>query len=120
MLVMVEFFPIMRWTFLHCGIYKWFAIGFVAFFILRLLPFIRRNEEMLQTFTHELTHTIVAVMFFRKIHYFHAEERSGVMGHSGGKFGQNFITLAPYCLPIFTYVFLLLRIIGAWKQMMWF
>jgi hypothetical protein len=108
------------WGIQHYALYKWFGVGVGAYFILRLLPFVRQNSELFQTFTHELTHTIVAVMLLRKIHYFHAEERSGVMGHSGGRFGDIFIALAPYCLPIFTYAFLLLRIIGAWKQLMWF
>jgi hypothetical protein len=42
------------------------------------------------------------------------------MSHSGGRFGDIFISLAPYCLPIYTYAFLLLRILGAQKQLMWF
>ena len=119
-LAAVEFYPVLLWGIKHYALYKWFGAGFMMYFILRLLPFFRKNSEMFQTFTHELTHTIVAVMFCRKIHSFYAEERSGIMWHSGGRFGDIYITLAPYCLPIFTYAFLLLRIIGASKQLMWF
>jgi hypothetical protein len=86
-----------------------------------LLPFFRKNEKFMQTFSHELTHTIVGLMFGRKIHSFRATAgEGGEMCHSGGRFGGIFISLAPYCLPLFTYVFLLLRIIGAWKLLLWF
>ena len=75
----------------------------------------------MQTFSHELTHTIVGLMFGRKIHSFKAtNDEGGEMWHSGNRFGGIFIALAPYCLPIFTYAFLLLRIIGASNQLMWF
>ncbi|MDR2425194.1 MAG: M50 family metallopeptidase [Prevotellaceae bacterium] len=89
--------------------------------MLRLLPFIKRNESFMQTFSHELSHTIVGLMFGRKIYSFRATaEQGGEIWRSEGRFGDIFISLAPYCLPLFTYAFLLLRIIGAWKQMMWF
>jgi hypothetical protein len=114
-LATVELYPVLLWGIKHYALYKWFGAGFGAYFILRLLPFVRKNGEVFQTFTHELTHTIVAAMFMRKIHYFHAEEHSGVMGHSGGKFGNIFIMLAPYCLPIFTYAFLILRLLSDLK-----
>lgn len=39
------------------------------------------------------------------------------MTHGGNTFGKTFITLAPYYLPIFTFAFLLLRIIGAWESL---
>jgi hypothetical protein len=120
LLAAIEFYPVLLWGIKHCSVYKWFGAGFVSYFVLRLIPFVKKNGELFQTFTHELTHTIVAVMFFRKIHSFHAEERSGVMEHSGGRFGDIFISLAPYCLPVFSYAFLLLRIIGAWRELMWF
>jgi len=119
-LAAIEFYPVLLWGIKHYDLYKWFGAGFATYFILRMLPFVRKNGELFQTFIHELTHTVVAVLFFRKIHSFYAGEHSGVMKHSGGRFGDIFISLAPYCLPIFTYAFLLLRIIGTWKQQMWF
>jgi hypothetical protein len=79
-----------------------------------------RKGDWFQTFTHELTHTVVAILFFRKIHGFHADEKGGVMYHSGGRFGDIFISLAPYCFPIFTYIFLFLRIFSAENHILWF
>jgi cellulose synthase/poly-beta-1,6-N-acetylglucosamine synthase-like glycosyltransferase len=120
-LAAVEFYPIVLWATTHFALYKWVGVGIGAYFVLRLLPFVRKNEEFMQTFSHELTHTIVGLMFGRKIHAFRATSgEGGEMWHSGGRFGSTFISLAPYCFPIFTYAFLLLRIIGAWQMLMWF
>ncbi len=93
----------------HYMIYMWFGIGLVSYFILGL--FFRKNRAWLQTFSHELTHTIVSIFFFRKIHSFTAERGEGVMTFSGGKFkiGDLMISLSPYFLPIFTIFFLLIR-----------
>ncbi len=90
-------------------IYMWFGIGLVSYFVLGL--FFRKNREWLQTFSHELTHTLVSIFFFRKIHSFTAERGEGVMTFSGGKFkiGDLMISLSPYFLPIFTIFFLLIR-----------
>jgi hypothetical protein len=95
----------------------WFFIGIGSYFILRLIPQLKKNEEWLQTFSHELSHTIVGLLFFQRIHSFQAGEKSGAVYHSGHRFGETFISLAPYYLPIFTFAFLLLRIIGAWKSL---
>lgn len=120
-LATVEFFPAILWTLKHFAVYKWTGVGSGAYFLLRLLPCIKKNEGFMQTFSHELTHTIVGLMFGRKIYSFKATNGDGgEMWHSGGRFGDMFISLAPYCLPIFTYAFLVLRIIGAWKLLLWF
>lgn len=116
-LVGKEFIPTLVWVFNHMFLYQWMFYGFIAYCIVRKLPFFKRNEEWLQTFSHELSHAIVSLMFFRKIHSLHVDERSGVVWHSDGGIGDIFITLAPYCLPIFTYMFLLLRIIGDSKML---
>ncbi len=93
----------------HYTIYMWFGIGLVSYFILGLL--FRKNRKWLQTFSHELTHTIVSLLYFRKIHSFNAEQGEGVIYFSRGKFnlGDLMISLAPYFLPIFTIFFLLIR-----------
>jgi hypothetical protein len=120
-LAAVEFYPVLLWGIKHYALYKWFGAGFGAYFMLRLLPFFRKNEGFMQTFSHELTHLIVSLMFGQKNHSFRASDgEGGEMRHSDSHFGGIFISLAPYCLPIFTYAFLFLRIIGAWKQLMWF
>lgn len=68
-------------------------------------------------FRMNLSHTIVGLMFFQRIHSFYAEENQGVVWRSGIPIGDIFIGLAPYCLPLFTYALLLLRIIGANKML---
>ena len=66
-LATMEFYPVLLWGIKHYTLYKWFGAGFGVYFLLRLLPFVRKNEVFIQTFSHELTHTIVGLMFFRNI-----------------------------------------------------
>lgn len=116
-LTATEFFPAFGWIFSHIKVYQWMLYGMAAYFIIRMIPFASRNELWLQTFSHELSHTVVSLMFFQKIHSFRADEDNGIMWHSGRRWGGIFISLAPYCLPIYTFAFLLLRIIGANKML---
>ena len=115
--ISMEFYFSFKWLLYHLSLYMWFFIGFGAYFVLRLILFFRKNEEFLQIFSHELTHTVVGLFFFQKIHSFQANEQEGVVWHSGRRYGSLCISLAPYCLPIFTFAFLLLRIIGANKSL---
>lgn len=91
-------------------IYLWFGVGIVAYYVLRIFPFVRKNAEWFETWTHELTHTIVGLLFFHKIHSFSAGEGDGQISHSGRFLNNIFITLAPYCLPIYTFIFCIIRI----------
>ena len=116
-LIIKEWWLTFKWMAHHWKVYLWFFLGMGAYFILRLIPQIKKNEEWLQVFSHELSHTIVGFLFFQKIHSFQAGENSGVVYHSGRRFGETFISLAPYYLPIFTFAFLLFRIIGAWQSL---
>ncbi len=109
----VEFFPILIFACKHIATYQWMLYGMAAYFVVRRFPLFSRNELWAQTTSHEMTHAIVGMMFFHKIHSLQAEEGQGVVSHSGRKFGGTFISLAPYCLPIFTFAFLLMRIMGA-------
>lgn len=88
-------------------IYKWFAIGIIVFTFVRKL--IKRNMSFLEVFSHELTHTIVALCFNRRIHTFQAGEYNGIISTSGKNYSIIPIALAPYCLPIFTYLLLSIR-----------
>lgn len=89
-------------------IYKWMACGFVLFFFLRTL--LRKNLTWFETFSHELTHIIVALLLFRKVHSFHAEEGQGMVLTSGNNNSMlPPMALAPYCLPLFTYLLLSIR-----------
>ncbi|MBR7183040.1 MAG: M50 family metallopeptidase [Alistipes sp.] len=113
-----ELIPAVKWGIAHYTLYKYIGIGMAAYFILSIFRIFNKNLEWLQTFSHELSHTIVGMMFLRKIHSFEARQGTGVMSHSGGlRFGDIFISLAPYCLPIFTYLLLFLRELGAAKSL---
>lgn len=90
------------------SLFQWVALGFVVFSLVRRL--LSKNIVWLETFTHELTHIVVAMMFFRKVNSFHAEAGSGVVNTSGKRGGITApMSLAPYCLPIYTYLLLALR-----------
>lgn len=87
-------------------VYMWFGIGIGAYLILGLI--FKKNREWLQTFSHELTHTIVGLFFFKKIHEFNANATGeGSIVSSGS--GNMVISLTPYFLPIFTLFFLIIR-----------
>jgi hypothetical protein len=109
--VVPQCYLILKWAIMNIYLFKWFGIGLLAYMVVRRL--LRKNEEWFATFIHELTHAMVSILFFRKIHSFHAEEGVGQMSSSSGRFGNIFITLAPYCLPILTFLFLFLRLLAA-------
>lgn len=90
------------------SLYQWVFAGCGIYFVLR--KFFHRNLVWLETFTHELTHTVVAILTFRKVHAFQAGEHEGVVATSGRHgFTEVLMSLAPYCLPLYTYALLLLR-----------
>lgn len=60
-------------------------------------------------FTHELTHTLVALLFLRKISTFVVREKECYVAYSGGWFGYVPITLSPYCVPLYTLMILPFR-----------
>ena len=78
------------------------AVGFVAFFGVFPIPRLSRNFEWLMKFTHEFTHLVFAIVFFRKIYRFKVEDADSYVSYSNGWFGYHAITLSPYCVPIFT------------------
>ena len=89
-------------------LYKWTSVGILGALVLGHV--FNKNLLWLETFSHELTHIVVAFIFFRKVHSFHAEEGSGVVYTSGtDQKGLIPMALAPYCLPIFTYFLLFFR-----------
>lgn len=87
--------------------YIWVAAGSVVFPLMN--RFFEKNIKMTKTFTHELTHTITALLTFRRIHSFEAKEDSGVV-YTSGKDSLHFLTtLAPYCFPVYTFPLMVLR-----------
>lgn len=90
------------------SIYQWVGVGIAAFAVIHSV--VKKNMTWLETFSHELTHIVVALLFFRRVHSFHAEEGSGVVYTSGEyEYALAPMALAPYCLPIFTYLLLSIR-----------
>lgn len=89
-------------------LYKWVGAGILLYGILK--QFIRKNVDWMETFSHELTHIVVALLFGRKVTSFHAEEKTGVVYTTDSKSYDHLpISMAPYCLPIFTYLLLSVR-----------
>ena len=78
------------------------SAGFAIFFVLFLIPRIRSNTHWMMKFTHEFTHLVFALLFFRKIHRFKVDAKDSHVAYSGGWYGYIPITLAPYCVPLFT------------------
>lgn len=87
--------------------FLWLTLGAIVFPLMN--RFLRKNIEFIKIFTHELTHGIVALLTFRRIHSFHAEEKRGVIYTSGSEKTRFLVTLAPYCFPIYTFPLLVLR-----------
>lgn len=103
----------------NLAMYKWTALGaLVAYAAVRVVPIVQKNLNFLSVLSHEATHMAVALLCFRKMHSFHAEERSGVITSSGSAINHVPVALAPYCLPLVSYPLLFLRSIvmpeGLW------
>lgn len=109
-LFLYELCPVLGQSAREYSAYKWLGVGFAAYFILNLIPALKKNEDFLQVFVHEFSHTLVSLLFFSEIHSFNAGEREGQITHSCNRFGHLFIALAPYTFPYITYIILLLCI----------
>ena len=83
-----------------------FAIGVLVKTLQMDLPWrrprLRKNVRWLMMFTHEFTHLVFAILFFRKIHRFNVDNKDSHVSFSNGWFGYMPITLSPYCIPLFT------------------
>lgn len=86
--------------------YQWICVGILGYAVFH--HFVSKNRDFLETFSHELTHGVVALLFLREITSFQANKNNGVIWTRGKRWTQTFVSLAPYCLPIFTYIMLLL------------
>ena len=107
-LIEILFFPKHVKIIQQLSLFQWVAAGFVFYSVVR--RFLKKNTLWFETFTHELTHIIVAMLFFRKVHSFHAEVGTGVVSTSGKSNGMIApMSLAPYCLPIYTFLLLSFR-----------
>lgn len=117
-LALTEFISVVGLFVANIWHYKWFLGGAAAYLLIRKIGLFARNEQWLQTTSHESTHALVGMLFLHKIHSLQAGDGSGAVYHSGGRFGSLFISLAPYCFPVLSYVLLLLRLLSA-EQMLY-
>ena len=101
----------------HTGNYVGLIVGFAAYALFALtlkLLRISHNLNWFMKFTHELTHTLVALCFFKTINEFVVRGRECYVNYKVGKYGLGYIpiTLSPYCIPIFTFMLFPFRFAG--------
>ena len=97
------------------GNYVGLIAGLITYLVLMpflLAPRIRYNHNWFMKFTHELTHTLIAVCFFAKIKEFVVKEKECYVSYNAGPIGYVPITLAPYCIPIYTLMLFPFRFAG--------
>ena len=103
------------WDWRHDGNYVGLFAGFAAyglFLFSMIVPRMRHNLNWFMKFTHELTHTLVAVLFFAKIREFVVKDRDCYVNYKAGPIGYVPITLSPYCIPIYTFMLFPFRFAG--------
>lgn len=103
------------WNWRHDGNYVGLFAGFAAyglFLVTMIVPRMRHNLNWFMKFTHELTHTLVAVLFFAKIREFVVKDRDCYVNYKAGPIGYVPITLSPYCIPIYTFMLFPFRFAG--------
>ena len=119
------------WNWRHPGNYVGLAAGFIAYLVpltlMLIIPRFKHNLAWMLKFTHELTHTLVALLFFRKIHEFvikdgdcYASSLPIKICNKPITFGYVPITLSPYCIPIFTFMLFPFRFAGDGNYMVVF
>ena len=101
----------------HTGNYVGLIVGFAAYALFALVLItlrISHNLNWFMKFTHELTHTLVALLFFKTISEFVVRGRECYVNYKVGKYGLGYIpiTLSPYCIPIYTIMIFPFRFAG--------
>lgn len=100
--VLIRTFNLETRSHARVNLHYYLAAGFIAFFSVFLIPRLRNNFRWLMKFTHEFTHLVFAILFFRKINRFKVDAEDSYVSYSNGWFGYHLITLAPYFVPLFT------------------
>lgn len=91
-------------------VYKYLFIGLGVG-----IPFIflMKRSVGFSTFEHEATHAFIALLFFKRITKFTVNRFEGgsiqYKGGLNGSFFDHMISLAPYYLPLFAFIFVLVR-----------
>lgn len=98
------------------GIIAYLALMLISFFIPRL----RHNLNWLMKFTHELTHTLMALVCGGKIREFVVRDRECYVSYKAGSLSYLPITLSPYCIPIYTLMIFPFRFAGNDTYMIFF
>ena len=120
---MIYMWEVARWNWTIQGNYAGLLAGFAAygaFLLILIIPRMRHNLNWFMKFTHELTHTLVAVLFFAKIREFVVKDRECYVNYKTGPVGYVPITLSPYCIPIYTFMLFPFRFAGDSKYMVFF
>lgn len=97
------------------GNYVGLIAGFAAYGAYALTLFMLRrkhNLDWFMKFTHEFTHTLVALLFLRKIHEFVVRGKECYVLYQRPRIGYLPITLSPYCIPIYTFMLFPFRFAG--------
>lgn len=89
--------------------YYWFLAGGGAYYLIMCL-ILRKNLAFFQTWIHEFLHTVICIFTGRRIESFHATANDGGSVYSYGS-PNIVLSLAPYTIPFFTFILLLLRLI---------
>ncbi|MCF7911355.1 MAG: hypothetical protein K9M99_02415 [Candidatus Cloacimonetes bacterium] len=80
-----------------------------GFFIVLYLLFLHKIMDFWETFAHELTHLLFALITFNKIEGFSATDNGGAVSYRGR---SNWLTsLSPYFFPIYTTFFVVLSLV---------
>ena len=97
------------------GNYVGLVFGFfmyVVFLFFTVVPRVRHNLVWFMKFTHELTHTLIALVFGGKIREFVVKDRECYVSYLTGPVGYLPITLSPYCIPVYTFMLFPFRLWG--------
>lgn len=103
----------------HYWWFLWVLLGAVIFPLINYIvkkknnraTKIFKNVDVTKIFMHEMSHAIVAVLTFRRIHSFQVNEFDGVIYSSGSDRTRFLVSLAPYCFLWLTIPFISLRCI---------
>lgn len=82
---------------------------YIVYVAVKRMIFKNRRSSFFSTFTHELTHTIFALIFFKRVDNFAAAAGGGGKV-SISRTSNPLIILSPYCIPIYTLFILVIRI----------